>query len=83
MIKNTDVLMFCDYKRNDSSNVKTIHTSRLHDSVKCYRNVTKQTNPLQVENLITNKSVVNLEAPRRIFKTQCVKISILANMTNF
>jgi len=30
----------------DSSIVETIHVSRIHNSLKCYRNVIKQTYPL-------------------------------------
>jgi hypothetical protein len=43
-------------ERTKSSIVETMHVSRVHDSLKCYRKVNKQTNPLQVDNLITNKS---------------------------
>jgi len=50
--------------------MKTIHVSRVHDSLKCPRNATKQTNPLQVDNLIKNKSVAILEASRRILTTE-------------
>jgi len=38
------------------------------------QNVTKQTNPLQVNNFITGKSVGIYGASRRILITQCVKI---------
>jgi len=38
--------------------------SIVHSSVKCHRNVIKETNPLQVDDLITNKSVAMLEASR-------------------
>jgi len=36
---------------------------------KCHRNVIKQTNLLQVDNLIINKSVSILEASRQILNT--------------
>jgi hypothetical protein len=57
----SNILSDCDFfwtteKRTDSSIVETIHVSRVHDSLKCPRNVTEQTNPLKVDNLITNKS---------------------------
>jgi len=42
-----------------------------------------QPNPLQVDNLITHKSVAILEASRRILNTQCVRTYVLANVKNF
>jgi hypothetical protein len=51
--------------------------SIVHSSVKCHRNVIKETNPLQVDDLITNKSVAMLEASRRILKMQYIKINVL------
>jgi hypothetical protein len=57
--------------------------SRVHDYLKCHRNVTKQANDLQVDNLITNKSVEISEASRIILNTQCVKISVLINVKIF
>jgi hypothetical protein len=39
--------------------------------------------PLEVDNLIICKSMAILEAPRRIWNTQCVKISVLANVKTF
>jgi hypothetical protein len=57
--------------------------SRIHDSLKRHRNVSKQTNPLQMDNLITNKPVAISEASRRIMNTQCVKIPVLANLKIF
>jgi hypothetical protein len=42
----------------------------------CHRNVTKHINRLQVDNLITNKFVANLDAPRRNMNTR-VKILLL------
>jgi hypothetical protein len=65
------------------STEETIKLSGVHESLKCNRNVCKQTNPLQVDNLITNKSVAISEASRRILNTKCVKISVLANVKNF
>jgi len=59
--------------RTDNSIVETVHVSRVHNSLKCHRNVTKQINPLQVDDLITHKSVAILEASRRILNTQYVK----------
>jgi hypothetical protein len=44
---------------------------------------TKQTNTLQVDNLITNKCVAIFEASKRVLNTQCVKISVLANVKTF
>jgi len=64
----------------ERSIMETIHVSRVHDTLKCHRNVTKQINPLQVDNLITNKVVAILEASRRTMNTQCTKISVLANV---
>jgi hypothetical protein len=58
-------------ERRDSSTVETIHVSRVH------KNVTKQTNPLKGDNLITNKYVTSLEASRTTVNTQCFKISVL------
>jgi hypothetical protein len=43
--------------------------------------VANKTTPLQVDNLITNKSKAILEASR-ILNTQCVKISLLPNVKN-
>jgi len=70
-------------ERMDSSNEDTIHASRVHDSLKYQRTVTKQINPLQVHNLITNRSVAILETSRRIMNTKCVKTSVLANVKHF
>jgi hypothetical protein len=60
-------------ERTDSSITETIRI----------RNITKQTNPSQEQNVITNKSVAILEASRRILNTQCVKISSFAKGKNF
>jgi len=43
----------------------------------------KQTNPLQVDNLITNKYVAILEASRRILNIECVEIFVCVNVNNF
>jgi hypothetical protein len=48
--------------------------------LKCLRNVTKRTKPLQVDNLITYKFVAILQASRRVLITECVKISVLPNV---
>jgi hypothetical protein len=40
--------------------------SKVKDSLKCHMNVTKKTNHLQVNSLITNKSVTITEAPGKI-----------------
>jgi hypothetical protein len=42
-----------------------------------------QTNHLQVDNLITNKSMAISEASRWILDTQYVKIYVPANVKNF
>jgi hypothetical protein len=76
-------ILWTTKERTDDSIMETIHMSRVHDSLKCYRNVTKQINPSQVDNLITNKSVAILEAPGRIMNIQCDKISGLAYVKNF
>jgi hypothetical protein len=55
--------------------------SGVHNSLKQYRN--KQTNPLQVDNLITNKSVAILEAYRTTVNTKWDKIYVLPNVKNF
>jgi hypothetical protein len=69
-------------KKEQTTALRKLHVSRVHNSLKCHRNVTKQTNPLQVDNLITNKSVAILEASRRILNTQCVNVYVLANVKN-
>jgi len=65
-------------ERKDGSFDKTINVSRVHNFLKCHRNVIKQTDALLVDNSITNKSLGNFEVSR-ILDTHCVKISILAN----
>jgi hypothetical protein len=59
-----------------------LHVCRVHYFLKCRGNVTKQTSPLQVDNLITYKSVAILEASQEL-RTHCVDISALASMKNF
>jgi hypothetical protein len=77
------ILMFCGPpKKEETATLWKLQVSRVHNSLKCHRNVTKQTNLLQVDNLITNKSVSNLKASRRILYTQCVKTYVLANVKN-
>jgi hypothetical protein len=51
--------------RTHSNTEKIIHVSRVNEFLKCHRNVTNQTNPLQADNLYTNKSVVILEASKK------------------
>jgi len=56
---------------------------RVLDFLKCHMNINKQTNLLQVDDLITNKSMVILGASRWILNIQYVKLSVLANMKHF
>jgi len=70
-------------ERTDSSMLEIIHVSRVNDYFKCHRNITMQTYPLQMDNLITNRSVAIYKASKRILNTQCVKISLLPNVKNF
>jgi len=51
--------------------------------LKCLRNVTKRTKPLQVDDLITNKFVSVLEASRRVTVRECVKFFLLPNGEKF
>jgi len=61
-----------DHQRNNrqqlSGNYKCVKTLRFFFS--SHGNVNKQTNPLQVDDLITNKSLAIFEALRRILDTQ-------------
>jgi hypothetical protein len=66
-----------DYRRKDNSSVETVHVPSLHNSLKCCRNVTKQNNPLQVDNLITNKAVAILEASRGVLNMTVSKLLFL------
>jgi hypothetical protein len=75
------LLMFCGAPKKEQA--AAIFMSRVRDSLKCHRNVTKQTNPLQVDNLITNKSMAILEASRSIVNTHCLKTYVLANVKMF
>jgi len=47
-------------ERRESSIMEIVHV-KSSQFLKCHRNATKQTNPLQVDNLITNKSVKPLQ----------------------
>jgi len=46
-------------------------------TLKCHRNVSKQTNPLQVDDLVTDKSLAVLDASRRILNTYYKKFLFL------
>jgi hypothetical protein len=71
------ILMFVDHQRkNRQQHCGNYTCVKISQFLKCHRVVTKQTNPLQVDNLITNKFVSILEASRRILNTQCVDISV-------
>jgi len=70
-------------KRKHASFEKTINVSRVYNFLKCHRNVSNQTNPTQVDNLITYKPMGNSEASRRIVDTHSVKISVLENTKKF
>jgi hypothetical protein len=78
ILSDFDVL-WVTKERTDSSIIEVIHPSRVHNSLTYHRNGSKQTNPLQVDTSITNKSVAISEASRRILNSQCVKI-FLANV---
>jgi hypothetical protein len=57
------ILTFCELpkkERRDGSFEKTTNVSRVYDFLKCHKNVSKQTNPLQVDDLIKNKPLANL-----------------------
>jgi hypothetical protein len=75
-LSDFDILLTTE-ERTDSSNEEIIHVSGVHNSF------TMQTNTLQVDDLITNKCMEILEAPRRILNTQCDNISVLPNVKNF
>jgi len=79
ILSNFDVF-WTTKERTGNSIVESIRVSRVHDSLKCHRNVTKQTNPLQLDDLVTNKSAGILEASRRILNTQCVEPAVHANV---
>jgi len=51
-----------------------MHVSIVYDSLKCHRDVSKKAIPLEVDNLITIKSVAILKPPAGILNTLCVKI---------
>jgi len=65
--KNTDIL-WTNKERTDNGIVET-KCFKSSQFSQCHKNVTKQTNPLVVHNLITNKYVAILEASRRILNT--------------
>jgi hypothetical protein len=67
-------------ERTGSSIMETMCVSKIHNYLKCHRNITEQTNPLQVDNVITNKSLLIYEVSRRIMNTQCVRISVLVSV---
>jgi len=60
-----------------------MYMSIVHDSLKCYRTVNKQTHPFKVDGLIINISMAISDASTRIPNTQCVHLSVLANVKNF
>jgi len=78
----SDILPFCGPPKKEQTALWKLHVSGIHDFLKCHRNVTKQTNPLHVDNLIMNKFVAFLEATR-ILNTHCVKTYVLANVNFF
>jgi hypothetical protein len=43
-------ILWTTEERRDSSIMENIHVSRVHNSLKCRENVSKQTNPLQADN---------------------------------
>jgi hypothetical protein len=53
---------------------KLLMCQRVYDFSKCHRNASNQTNPLQVDDIITSKSLRNFEASGRILNTQCQNI---------
>jgi hypothetical protein len=62
----SDILSYFDIlwttkERTDSSIVETIHVLKSSQFLKHHRKVPKQMNPLQVNNLITNKSLAKLK----------------------
>jgi hypothetical protein len=67
---------FVDHQRTDGNNGKTIHVTTVHYVFRCQGNVSKQTNPFQVDDLITNKYVALLEASRKILNTVSKFVSL-------
>jgi hypothetical protein len=66
------IFMFCEApKKEQMTALWKIYMSRVHNTSKCHfhSHVTKQRNPLQVDNLIKNKRVAILEASRRTLDT--------------
>jgi hypothetical protein len=68
--------IFCGPPKKEHTTIlRKSHMSRLNDFLKYHRNVNKQTNPLQVDNLITYKSAEILQACRGIMNTACQNFS--------
>jgi len=42
--------LWTNKERTNGTTKKTIYMSRVHNALKCHSNVSKQTNPLQVDN---------------------------------
>jgi hypothetical protein len=76
-------ILWTTKERKDSSTEETINVQNVHKLLKCHRNASKQTNPLQVDDLITNKSLAIFEASRRIMDTHSVKMPLHANIKHF
>jgi hypothetical protein len=77
------ILMFCGpLKKEQTAALWKLYICQ-EFKILCHRNVNKQTNCLQVGNLIKNKSVAILEASRRILNTENVKAYVLANVKNY
>jgi len=68
VFRHFDWLTFVDHQRKNRQNCGNYTCVKSSQFLKYHRSVTKQTNPLKVDNLITNKSVTIVEAPRRILK---------------
>jgi hypothetical protein len=81
ILSDVDIL-WTTKERTDSNIMKTVCV-KISQFLKYHRNVTKKTNPLQVQNAITVKSLAILEVSIRILSTQCIKISALAKVENF
>jgi hypothetical protein len=69
---NTDVLTVCGPPKKEQQ-----HCGNYSQFLICHRNVTKQTNPLQVHCLISYKFVVILEASGRILNIHVSKFLVL------
>jgi len=68
---------FCGPPKNTAILRKSYIYQELTIFLKCHKNVTKHTNPLEVDILIINKFVAILEASGRILTIECEKISFL------